>query len=77
MILGSIDCWGAMLQAGKSRVLVPMRLLNSIYPVLPAVIWPWGLLSLQQKRVPEDILGGKVRLERKVDKLTAICEPIT
>jgi hypothetical protein len=32
--------------------------LFSIYLILPAAPWPYGLLSLEQKWIPEDISGG-------------------
>jgi hypothetical protein len=40
---------GAMLQAGRSWFIFPMRLLHfffSVYLILPAALWPMGLLSL-------------------------------
>jgi hypothetical protein len=43
----SIVGWGTMLQAGRSRVQVPMRSLDfSIDLFLPAAQWPWFWLSL-------------------------------
>jgi hypothetical protein len=64
-----------MLQAGRSGIRVPMRSSNfSTYLILPASLWPWDLLSLEQKRVPEYISEGKARPARKVDNLTAIYE---
>jgi hypothetical protein len=57
-----------VLQAGRSRVRIPMGSL--VFFNLP------NPSSLQQKLVPGIFLGGKGRLERQSDNLTAICEPI-
>jgi hypothetical protein len=56
-----------MLEAGRSRVWVPMRwIFFSIYIILPATLWPWSRLSLYQKWVLGIFLavkgGRRVRL---------------
>jgi hypothetical protein len=40
-------------------------------------IWLSDLLSLEQKCVPEDSSGGKVRPTRKAGNITAIYEPMS
>jgi hypothetical protein len=60
-----------MLQAGRSRVWFPMRSLDfSIDLTLPATLWTWGWLSLQQKWVPRIFLG--VKGDRRVRLATAL-----
>jgi hypothetical protein len=56
-----------MLQAGKSRVRVPMRQFGFFFSIY--VLWIWGFTQ----RVPEDISGSKAHVARKADNLTAIC----
>jgi hypothetical protein len=45
---------------------------SSIYLIFPAAQWPWSLLNLLQKWVPEDLSGGKARMVRRADKFTAV-----
>jgi hypothetical protein len=44
---GSVASSGVMLQAGKSRVRIPIRsLMFTIDLILPSAIYPWGILRL-------------------------------
>ena len=52
--------WGTALQAGRSRVRFLMISLEFFIDIiLPAMLWPWGTLNLQQKWVPAIFPGGK------------------
>jgi hypothetical protein len=62
---GSIDGWGIMLQAGRSRVRFPMSRIMALGSTQP-------LTEMSTRNLP----GGKVRLVHEADNLTAICEPI-
>jgi hypothetical protein len=74
---GSVVGWGTMLEAGRSRVRFPMRLLD---------FFNWAnssnrIMALESTQpltewVPTIFLGGKGRPARMADKFTAICEPI-
>jgi hypothetical protein len=44
--------------------------------ILPATIWPWGLLNLWEKWIPEDLSGDKARPAHEAYNVTTICEPI-
>jgi len=52
--------WGTALKAGRSRVQFPMVSLEFFIDIfLPAALWPWSWLRLQQKWVPGIFPEGK------------------
>jgi hypothetical protein len=62
-----------MLQAGRSRFQIPVRLLDfSIELILPALGSTQPLTEMSTRNLPE----GKGRPARKADNLNAVCEPI-
>jgi hypothetical protein len=66
-----------MLQAGRSRVRVPMRSLEfSNLPSASSRIMALGSTQLLTEMSTRNHPGGKGRPARKIDNVTAICEPI-
>jgi hypothetical protein len=66
-----------MLQAGRQRVRVPMRLLDFFNVSNPSSRnMALGSTRPLTEMSPRDLPGGKRRPARKTDKRTAICEPI-
>ena len=57
---GSVIARGTAVEAGRSRVLFPMRSSRFlIYLILRALLWSWGRLSLDRKCLPGIYLGIK------------------
>jgi hypothetical protein len=68
--VGSVVGSGAMLQAGKWWVRMPMRSLST------SRITTLGLTQSLTEMCIRNIPGSKERLAHKADNLTAMCEPI-
>jgi hypothetical protein len=64
-----------MLQAGRSLVRVRDEVDFFNLPNIPAVLWPWGRLSLLTEMSTRNLPGGKKRPGRRADNLAAIYEP--
>jgi hypothetical protein len=78
---GSIDGWGGMVQAGRSRVQSPMRQLNflnlpntSSRTVAPRFTQPLTEMSIRSRKIM--FLESRAPPVRRGDNLAAICEPI-
>jgi hypothetical protein len=74
---GSVVGWGTMLQAGRSRIRVPMRWIFFNWPNPSSRTMALGSTQPLTEMSTRNIPGGKERqVLRKADNLTAICEPI-
>jgi hypothetical protein len=65
-----------MLQAGRSRVQVPMRWIFFNLPNPSSRTMALGSTQPLTEMSTRDLPGGKGRLAHKADNLTTICEPI-
>jgi hypothetical protein len=66
-----------MLQAGRSRVRFPMRLLDfSINLILLAALWPFDSTQPLTEVSTRNLPGGKEGPGSEARSLTAICEAI-
>jgi hypothetical protein len=67
---GSLVRWGTMLQAERSRVQFPMRLLDFFnLSILPAALWPLDRFSFWQKWIRGIFLGVKGGLRLRLTTL--------
>jgi hypothetical protein len=74
---GSLVGWSSMIQAGLSQFRFSMRSLDfSIDLILPAALWPSGLLTSSSTEYRESSWGSKSRPARKADSLAANWEVI-
>jgi hypothetical protein len=65
-----------MLQAGRSRVRVPMRSLDFSLPNPSSCTMALGSTQPLTEMSTRNLPGGKERPAHKANNLTAICEPI-
>jgi hypothetical protein len=73
----NVFAWGTMLQAGRSRVRVPVRSLNVFNLLNPSSrTMVVGVDSAWIEWVPGIFMKDKVRPARKADNLAAIYGPI-
>jgi hypothetical protein len=73
---GCVVGWGTVLQAGRSGVRFPIRLLNFVnWPYPSSYTMALGLTQPLREMSTRMIPGDKGRQARKADNLTAVCEP--
>jgi hypothetical protein len=75
--LDSVIGWGTMLQAGRTRVQVPMMCVFFFnWPNPSSLTMAQGSTQPLTETSTRNFPGCKGRPARKADNLTAICEPI-
>jgi hypothetical protein len=73
----SVVGWGTELQAGRSRIRLPVRLLDFFnWPNPSSRTMALGLTQLLTEMSTKNLPGGKGQPARKADNLITICEPI-
>jgi hypothetical protein len=71
-----VVAWGTILQAGRSRLRVPMRWIILNLPNPPSRAMALGSTKPLTEMSTRNLAGVKGRAARRADNLTAICEPI-